>query len=388
MVKEQALTTEFEYQESGQYFAQIAGGLEEEGARELEELGATNISTAYRGIHFQADQAMFYRINYCSRLASRILAPLKRFACPDIETLKQNAAEIDWNEIFDVNRTFAIFANVANSRITHSKFAALSLKDTIVDQFRDRFYRRPDVDPRRPDVAINLFIDKDQAVLSIDASGGAMNRRGYRRKSISAPMQETVAAAIIRMTEWHGSMKLHDPMCGSGTLLAEALMHACAIPSGHLRKNFGLEYLPDYNESLWKKIRESADSAIKTDPAGLISGSDIAYSAISASKSNLRVLPGGSKIKLRKSEFDDHPGLKNGVILTNPPYGIRMGEEADMPELYSALGNYLKQRCQGSVAYVYFGERALIREIGLKPAWKKPLISGALDGRLVKFELY
>lgn len=378
----------FKYQQTNQFFAQVAGGMEELGADELREMNAGDVRPVYRGIYFTADNPTLYRINYTSRLLSRVLAPLVTFKCHDTDYLYRKAKEIPWESLFTVVETFAVFAQVSNSKITHSRFAALRLKDAIVDHFRQKQGTRPDIDRNHPDAWINLHIENDWATISLDASGGALHRRGYRRKRVEAPMQETLAAAIIRLSEWDGSVPFLDPMCGSGTLLCEALMAYCRIPAGLLRKNFGLRLLPDFDGKEWQAVKMRADSEVRELPHGLIRGSDISKRAIAAAKANLRNIPGGGNVKLKISGFQYLPGLENAVIVCNPPYGIRSGDKEHLPAFYKAFGDYLKQRCTGSTAYIYFGDRQFISHIGLKPSWKIPLVNGALDGRLVKFELY
>ncbi|MBF0468081.1 MAG: class I SAM-dependent RNA methyltransferase, partial [Desulfamplus sp.] len=240
----------FKYQQDSKYFAQIAENLSEEGISELEALGAKDIKPAHSGIYFSAEKYVFYRINYMSRLISRVLAPLESFPCNDSDILYRNAKKIKWELLVSRKTTFSIVSNVSDSTIDHSQFAALRLKDAIADYFRERTGKRPNVDTVNPDIIINLHIRNDMADISVDASGGALHKRGYREESVTAPMQETVAAAIIRLSEWDGSVPLYDPMCGSGTLLCEALMRHCNIPAAIFREKFGFQMLPDYNPEL------------------------------------------------------------------------------------------------------------------------------------------
>jgi putative N6-adenine-specific DNA methylase len=302
--------------------------------------------------------------------------------------LYRKAREIKWIDFISAGNTFAVFGNVSNSGITNSHYASLRLKDAIADSFREQSGIRPDVDTRAPDLWLNIYIRNNSAVISVDTSGGSLHRRGYRKDAVSAPMQETVAAAIIKYTQWDGSVPLYDPMCGSCTLLSEALMHYCRIPSGVLRERFGFEFLPDHDKSLWVKVKKELDREILDLPEGLISGSDISPEAITISKTNILNLPHGNRIKLEQLDFKRCEGLMNGVIITNPPYGIRTGNAQELNSLYESLGDFLKQKCKGSAAYIYFGEREFIKKIGLKPAWKKPLSAGGLDGRLVKYEMF
>ena len=298
------------------------------------------------------------------------------------------ASKVEWTSLFKLDQTFAIFANVANSRITHSQYAALCLKDAIVDSFQSQLGKRPSVAKQNPDIWFNLHVENDHAVISLDTSGGSLHRRGYRQQSVEAPMQETLAAAIIRLAEWHGERPLYDPMCGSGTLLSETLLHHCRIPAGYLRQKFGFEFLPDFDRALWQSIKKEVIETIVDLPEGLLTGSDIADEAVRASQTNLRCLPHGERIRITRTDFRSIPNLENTTIVCNPPYGIRMGKDENLGEFYKALGDFLKQKCQGSTAYIYFGDRKLIPNIGLRPAWRKPLKNGNLDGRLARFDIY
>jgi putative N6-adenine-specific DNA methylase len=378
----------FKYQETNRYFAQISDGLEDLGALELAEIGAEEVHPAYRGIYFKADKASLYRINYSSRLITRVLAPLVSFKCESDEVLYKTSKNIDWPAFLTLKSTFAVFATVSNSRITHSQFAGLRLKDAIADFFRENYGKRPDVDPVAPDVWINLHIDSDRATISFDTSGGSLHRRGYRGESIKAPIQETVAAALIKLTGWKGERPFYDPMCGSGTLLCEALMCYSNIPSGFLRKKFGFEMLPDFDAGIWKSVKNDACGFMRSIPKGFISGSDISRDAVYSARKNIKALPYGDKIDLEITDFKKIEGLTGYDIISNPPYGIRMESREGMDIFYRSLGDFLKQRCKGSTAYMYYGNRELIRKTGLKPSWKKPLSSGGLDGRLVKYDLY
>ena len=222
----------FAYQNDGRFFAQVARGLEELAGAELAELGADEVEASGGGLHFHADAAGLYRVNYCSRLVTRVLAPLAAFPCPSDQALYETARALDWEALLTPENTFAVFANVWDSSITHSHYAALRLKDAIADHFRESSGRRPDVDTEHPDVWISLNIRQDRAVISLDTSGGSLHRRGYRVQSVPAPLQETLAAALVRLSGWQGERPLVDPMCGSGTILAEAYHAVLPHPVG------------------------------------------------------------------------------------------------------------------------------------------------------------
>ncbi len=376
------------YERQNLYFAQVSESLKDLGVKELEELGADSIDPGFRGISFLATRKAFYRINYQSRLLSRVLAPLIAFDCPDPDVLYKKARTIRWEEFLSPKQTFSVFANVSDSAINHSQFAALRVKDAIADYFRDRSNRRPNVDGQDPDVGVNLHIRENQAHISIDASGSPLHKRGYREEIVSAPMQETVAAAMVQLSGWDGTQPLYDPMCGSGTLLAEALMHYCRIPAGIFRKRFGFERLPDYDPNLFAQVKKEAVSNIRELPLGLIAGSDIAESSVAAARTNLMGLHYGSNVPVELMDFRDIPSIENSAILINPPYGIRMEKGKDLTSFYRALGDFLKQRCTGSTACIYFGDPLYSRQLGLKASWKKPLKMGGLEGILARYELY
>lgn len=378
----------FEYQQNSRFFAQVSDETQALGVEELAGVKARSIHPAYRGVYFEADRTALYAINYTSRYLTRVLAPLIAFPCHSTQYLYKKARDINWHALFSPDHSFVVFPTVSHSRITHSNYAALCLKDAIVDHFRESCAKRPRIDKMKPDVWINLHIEHNRATISLDTSGGSLHRRGYRKETVDAPMQETVAAAMIGLTAWDGSQALYDPMCGSGTLLAEALMRYCRIPAGMLRRRFGFEFLPDFDRPLWLGLKKEIDEAVRPLAKGLIAGSDISREAVGAAGKNLACLPYGKEIALAVRDFQEIEGLPESTIVSNPPFGVRMETKWKAGMLYRALGDFLKQRCRGSTAYIYFGDRKLIPEIGLRPSWKRPLKNGGLDGRLAKFEIY
>lgn len=378
----------YDYQENGRYFAQVPDGGEEVASAELLALGASEVTPGYRGLYVTAERDALYRLTYSALTVTRVLAPLVNFRCHSPEYLHKRAQAVDWSEILGNENTFAVFATVSNSAIRHSQYAALTVKDAIVDQFRARTGARPSIDTTVPDVWINLYLHANHATLSLDVSGGSMHRRGYRVESVEAPMQETVAAILIAMSEWDGATPLVDPMCGSGTLLCEALMRYCRVPAGFLRERMGVEFLPDFDPALWKHTRGEIDAAIRPLPAGLIHGSDADDAAVRAARANLARLPGGRSVRVERRRFEDIERVEGETIVCNPPYGLRIGRADAMPEFIGSFGDFLKRRCAGSTAFVYFGERDLVKSVGLRPAWRKPLANGGLDGRLLKFDLF
>ena len=378
----------YTYQQNSCYFAQIAEGLEPLAKQELLRLGAKKIQPGFRGLYFHADKETLYRVNYQSRLIQKIIAPLEVLDCHSTKYLYRRAKAIDWTDFLSLAKTFAIVSNVSNSHIRHSKYAALCLKDAIADFFTESVGKRPNVDTKDPDVWLNLYIHNNRAIIGLEVSGGSLHKRGYRLIGHEAPIQETVAAAMLELAEWDGERPLYDPMCGSGTLLCEAVMRYCRIPAGYFRKQFGFESLPDYDAALWKAVKAEADSHIRPLPADLIAGSDISVKALEAAAANLGQLTQGADVKLKAIDFRNIKALENTVIISNPPHGLRLQKKEGMETFCKDLGDFLKQRCQGSTAYLFFGDRAWIKHIGLRTTWKKPLASGGLDGRLIKLELF
>ncbi len=378
----------YDYQKRGRYFAQIPPGLEDLGRIELAELGAREIKPGYGGLYFQGDLETLYAVNYQSRLLTTVLAPLSTFEAFKPEYLYRRAAQIQWDDFLHADLTFAVTGNVSNSKIQHSHYAALKVKDAIVDFFKNTHGQRPNVDTREPDVRFNLYIEQNRVTLSLDTSGGSLHRRGYRAGAVEAPLRETLAAAIIRVSGWNGKTPLYDPMCGSGTFLCEALMAAAQIPAGWLRKSWGFFRLPDYSAPAWAIVKERADTQMRDIPAGIIGGSDIGKKAVRLTQKALSRLPYYEKVSIGQRDYQDILSLENRTIILNPPYGIRLGAKDDMSAFYKSLGDFLKQRCQGSRAFIYFGAREYLKSIGLRTSMKMALKNGDLDGRLARFEMY
>lgn len=377
------------YQKTERFFAQVADDTTDLAAEELQRLGAEEIQPVHRGIRFKASRQVLYRVNFHARLLHRVLAPLKTFDCHSDKYLYKTALKIKWEDFLDPSKTLAIFSSVSDSRIRHSQYAALRLKDAIVDYFRVRHSnRRPSIDTENPDVWINLHIRNNKATISLDTSGGSLHRRGYRKKSVEAPMIETLAAAILQHAGWDGSTPLHDPFCGSGTLLCESFMLAANMPAGYLRKKFGFENLPDFDESLWQQVRKKGTDAIKPVPAGLIAGSDKSAQAVQATLRNCSMLDKSNVIQVTQADVFELEELANKTIVTNPPYGLRTTPGREIGEFYRKIGVFFKQHCNQSTAFIYFGSAEDVKKLGLKPKWKKQLANGGLDGRLARFDIF
>ena len=376
-----------EYQKTAKYFAVVAGSLEALAKTELESLGAVILQEVPRGMRFKCDARTLYKIVYTSRLVQRVLAPLVSFQCHSEDYLyKQARQALDWTELFNPEESFGIECNVMRSKISHSLYASQLLKDAICDCFRDKHGVRPNFSGNAPDISFNLHISDNWATISLDLTG-SMHRRGYRSEAVEAPLQETLAAAIIRHSKWEGERPLNDPMCGSGTLLAEALMHYCRIPAAFLRQNLGIRRLPDFSTELWSEMQKEAVSAMRPLPSGLLFGSDQDPQSVEATSINLSHLPGGDNVQLSVSRFQDLPRRENICVVTNPPYGMRLGEPGSIEKLYNDLGDFLKQKRPQGEAFVLCGSKGLVSALRLRAYWKKNLKNGDLEVCLARIIL-
>ncbi len=379
----------YQYQKTGIYLAQIPEDLKEYAVEELKSLGAEEIRGTYKGVYFKADKETLYKVNYQSRLIVRVLAPIITFDCHSDKYLYKTAYNnINWEDFLSESSTFFILSNVSNSNIRHSKFAAQRLKDAIADYFTKKYGKRPSVNNKDPDIYINLFIRNNKAIISVDTSGGSLHKRGYRKQSVEAPISEIVAAALIKISGWTSDKFLYDPFCGSGTILCEAFMHVTNTPSMILRKRFGFENLPDFDRKTWQKVKEKAINKIKEIPKGLISGSDISETAVKATLKNCSLIDKKNKIIVKRMDFRKLKLKKDTIIITNPPYGIRLKTEEPIKTLYKDLGDFLKREIKDSSAFIYFGNRELIKSMGLRPKYKRIIFNGGLEGRFVRYDIY
>lgn len=376
----------FEYQDRQSYFAIVAGNLEHHAAAELSELGAKVTREVPRGLYFTCEREQLFRILYSSRLIQRVLAPMVSFACPDEKVLYQKARDlVDWPSLFAVTQSFGIQANVTSAKITHSLYAGQVLKDAICDSFRDKTGQRPDFSTRDAPINFNLHIYADRASIALDLTGISMHKRGYRKAAGAAPLQETLAAALIRLSGWDGSRKLLDPMCGSGTILAEALMSYCRIPAGYLRPDSGYQFMSEFDTAGFERMKQSADAEMRALPEGLISGSDMNPGNIEIARENLSRLPGGDRVALNTARFQDLERESGRCVITNPPYGIRLEDaQGAVERLYNDLGDFLKQKCPDSESYILCGNKSLVPQLRLRAHWKKNLKNADLEVVLAK----
>jgi putative N6-adenine-specific DNA methylase len=369
-------------------FAAVPRGAEELAATELANLGIGNAKPGKGGVSFQADRAGLYRINLWLRTASRVLVQLALFPCSSPTELYAGVHAIAWQELITPEMTLAVDCSLRDSALTHSGFVALKTKDAIVDRIRESCGSRPNVDTSSPDVRINVHLHKNVCTISLDSSGDSLDRRGYRLERNEAPLRETLAAAVIALTGWNGTIPLADPMCGSGTIPVEAALLAAHIPPG-LQREFGFQRWLDFDQGLWDSIYAEAECSIRKLPVGLVTGYDLDSKALLLAGRNTSKAGLEGQIHFFHAALQEfRPEGDKGVVIINPPYGKRLGEEDDLRELYCQIGDIMKKYCRGWTGYVLTGNLELAKYIGLKASRRYVLFNGAIECRLLKYELY
>jgi putative N6-adenine-specific DNA methylase len=370
------------------FFATCARGLEPLVADELAALRAEQIEPGTGGVSFRGDRSHLYLANLWLRTAIRVLRPILHFHASSADDLYQAVRELDWSEYMTPQHTLAVDCNVRDSGITHSKFAALRVKDAICDQFVERTGRRPNIDVEKPMTGLNLHIDHDEAVLSLDSSGDSLHKRGYRPIQTIAPLNEALAAALLMLSGWKPDQPLVDPMCGSGTFAIEAAWMAIQRPPGLTRRRFGFQGWMDFDIGLWTRLRDEARKRVRPRLAAPILGFDSHRDALHFSQENARAAGVGHLLKFAQRDFAEFtpPEGPPGIILCNPPYGERLGEEQQLRGLYQSLGQLVKERCPGWRLCVFSGNQRLLDTIGLPIQSQHRLFNGRIPCRLVCYQ--
>ncbi|MGA7800692.1 MAG: bifunctional 23S rRNA (guanine(2069)-N(7))-methyltransferase RlmK/23S rRNA (guanine(2445)-N(2))-methyltransferase RlmL [Gammaproteobacteria bacterium] len=384
--------------ESHALFATAPKGLTSLLLDELRALGAAPAKETPAGVSFEGALEMAYRACLWSRFANRILLPLARFPAPTPEALYAGVRSIPWAQHMAPSGTLAVDANTGASAISHSQYAALKLKDAVVDQFRDAAGVRPSVDVERPDLRINLYLFRDQATVSVDLSGDSLHRRGYRRESVLAPLKENLAAAILMRAGWPevaaDGGALVDPMCGSGTLPIEAALMAGDIAPGLLRPYFGFEGWLGHRVELWQRLLEEADErrARGIDRIPPIHGYDADAAAVRATLANIEAAGLRGKVHAERRDLAHLVPVagragRAGLVVVNPPYGQRLGDVESLRPLYAQLGTRLREHFTGWRAAVFTGNPELAKGMGLRARRQHALFNGAIPCKLLHFEV-
>lgn len=363
-------------------------GLESVLAKELRNLGAIDVKEGIRSVSFYGDKGFMYKANLCLRTAIKILKPIKSFKVFSEEDLYKKIYSMDWNEYLSPRGTLAIDSTVHSKKFTHSKFIALKSKDAIVDYFRNTTGNRPNIDLKHPDLRVNIHIEHDKCSVALDSSNVALFKRGYRSATNLAPVNEVLAAGMLLLSGWDGRSHFLDPMCGSGTILAEAAMIACNIPPNLNIPEFGFEKWKDWDVDLFEKIEASALNKIRGFDYKIM-GSDVSSSVIRKAKENIKNANLEEFVSIEEKDFFTSEKTTEGHLhmLFNPPYGERL-ELKNLEEFYSKIGDTLKQNYPGTQAWFIVSNLEAIKNVGLKPSRKIKLFNGKLESRLVKYDIY
>jgi len=370
------------------FFAPCPRGLEAPLAAELTALGAAFVTPTDGGASFAGPLELAYHANLESRLASRVLWRVAHGRCRNEDELYTLVRDIDWGRHFKPERTLRVDVAATRSPLPSLEFATLKIKDAVCDRFRETAGKRPSVDKQRPDARVHAFLTEREATVYLDTSGEALFKRGYRRESDVAPLRENLAAGLIALSGWTPAMPLLDPMCGSGTIAIEAALIAADRAPG-LARSFGFQKLAWYDGPTWQRIRQRAHDRVRLAPGTpAIFASDIDGRVLDQCRRNLAVAGIADYVEVGAVDVLARTApAPAGVLIANPPYGVRLESDATLTAFYPKLGDALKQRFPGWTAYLLTGDPRLAKLIGLKPSRRTPLFNGAIECRLYRFEI-
>ena len=361
-------------------------GLEQVLSEELAEFGYKDVKSLNRAVQIKGTLKDVYFLNLNVRCAISILVQIESFYIKNEDDLYKKCKRIDWPSYFDLDKTFAVKGAVFSDIFNHSQYPFFVVKDAIVDTFRDEFDDRPDVNVKTPQVLFDVYINKNEVTISMNTSGAPLFHRGYRESIGEAPLNEVIAAGLIRMSGWDKKSTFMDPFCGSGTLLIEAALMAAGLPPMIERQHFAFKNFKDYDAALWEEIQSAIPKGITELPCEII-GSDIDAEAVTRARRNLRGLPIGRFVKTSVDGF--HEISKHGdrgTMISNPPYGERMGEEVE--ELYGELGDWMKQEMKGFDCWVLSSNMDAFKELALRPDRKIKVFNGDLECSFRKYSIY
>jgi putative N6-adenine-specific DNA methylase len=373
------------------YIAKTFAGLEDVLSEELKALGAENIQKLNRAVMFDADMALLYRANLALRTCLRIIQPLLVHEyIRSAQDLYDFARSVNWLRWFNESQTFAVHSVVDKAeQFNNSMLVSLKVKDAIADQFRQYKGERPSVDKEKPAIRIEVHLHRERCTLSIDSSGEALHKRGYREGGHVAPLNEILAAALVLKSGWDGTTTLLDPMCGSGTILTEAAMIAHHIAPNLKRDDFGFQNWKNYDAELYDKVWLEEKAKILPDIEAKIIGFDINKGAIIEARANVTNAGVDESVRLSVGDFFEKiPPKETGMMISNVPYGERVTVDDAILDFYKRMGDQFKQQYQGWTAWILSGNVEAIKNIGLKPTRKEQLFNGAIACSFAKYELY
>ena len=362
-------------------------GFEEILAKEVQMLGGQDVQTGTRVVTFSGDKGFMYKANLSLRTALKILKPIKWFKVFNEKSLYDGISSIDWSQFMTEKQTFVVDVTLYSEAFNNSQFVALKTKDAIVDQFRAKSGVRPSIDKDFPDLRIHIHLDRDQCTVSLDTSGESLHQRGYRSATNIAPINEVLAAGMLILSGWDGTSHFLDPMCGSGTILAEAAMIACNIPANINRKEFAFEKWNDWDNDLFDQIIDSLMKKTR-EFHYTIKGYDKAPSAVRKAQDNIQNANLDDYVTIEQKDFFETEKQTEGPLnmVFNPPYGERL--DIDMERFYREIGDTFKQSYPNTQAWFITANLEALKFVGLKPSRKIKLFNGKLEARLVKYDIY
>ena len=369
------------------YFASCPRGLEKTLLGELNSLGVQEASVVDGGIKYESSTEIMYRANLSSRIATRILYRIANGTYETEDDVYSAALNVQWTSLFDLSKSLKVSTTGVKCPLKSLDFMTLRIKDAICDQFRSQFDARPNVDIRDPDIRIHLYLNATHFDLYIDTSGQPLYQRGFRKSSVEAPIRENLAAGILALSGWKSGEPLLDPMCGSGTFLIEAAMIAFNQVPG-LKRSFGFENWKNFDSALLEKIKSEYQAQIKPLGFSKIYGSDEDLRAIRVAKTNLEQAGLKIAVELSCQNFNDIKApSKEGVLITNPPYGVRIGEDENLAKAYPLWASTMKKKLSGWRTYFLTSDLRMPKLMRLSPSKKTPLYNGALDCRLFEIKM-
>jgi len=361
-------------------------GLEPVLAEEIKKLGGRNVELKNRAVNCEGDLGFLYKINYSARTALKILVPILDFKAYNETKYYDKLFKFEWDEFMDVDQTFAIDSTVNSERFSHSQFMTFKMKDAIVDYFQNKYGKRPNIETRSPDIKFHLHIDRELVTISLDSSGDALFKRGYRREQGEAPINEVLASGMLQLAGWDGKGNFLDPMCGSGTLLIEAAMIAMDLPAQIFRKRFAFQNWKNYDADLFATIKQHRVDRIR-EFHGKIVGYDIDGRMLDAARTNVESAQMEDVIEIRREDFfNTKKELFPLLMVFNPPYDERISINDD--DFYKKIGDTFKTHYPNTLAWLISSDLEAVKKIGLRPSRKIKLFNGKLETRFLQYEMY
>jgi putative N6-adenine-specific DNA methylase len=357
--------------------------------QELLSLGFPVLSAGMAEVETEGTMEETLRLNLLIRTGQRVLFLLESFNAKTPDELYKRVSRINWEDYISEGSYFSVTSSVHNPTIKDSRFANVKCKDAVVDRIKEKRGQRPDTGPERNRIVVHLYWKGNIAQVFLDTSGEPLSRREYRMIPLRAPMQETLAAAVVLATGWAGNGNFVNPMCGSGTLAIEAALIALERAPGLLRSNYGFMHLKGFDESSWKVLRRKIRAEAKDRFNARIIATDISQQAVEAAKKNATTAGVDRFIEFGICDFSETPVPTNGgVVLLNPEYGERMGEIEKLGETYKEIGDFFKKKCQGYRGYVFTGNLDLAKKVGLRTNRRIIFFNGPIECRLLEYDLY